>query len=72
MRVLKLTDPGTPFLECFPKGLVTLPLFPEGKPVNRGETPLIDELMYLGTCLGFSRVYLHLRESGTASVREYK
>jgi hypothetical protein len=42
-RRIKRTVPGTPFLECFQKGLVTLPLVPEGKLVKRGRTPVIDE-----------------------------
>jgi hypothetical protein len=43
IKRVKLTVPGTPFLECFRKGLVTLPLVPERNPVKRGETPVVDE-----------------------------
>jgi hypothetical protein len=44
MRLVKLTVPGTPLTgECFQKGLVTLPLVPEGKPVTRRGTPVTAE-----------------------------
>jgi hypothetical protein len=43
IKRVKLTVPGTPYLECFQKWLVTLPLASEGNPVKRGGTPVVDE-----------------------------
>jgi hypothetical protein len=43
IKRVKLTVSGKHSLECFQKGLATLPLVPEGKPVKRGMTLVVDE-----------------------------